>query len=279
MKTITFWSILMLCSLLCGCVNHINEEEEETGEEKTIQFNTHFLVTDAPIRSIEETVSKIVVSDCMNGEEVQKIEQSSSAEDFGKLSIPLKYGSHELLFIGHNSESCKLLYPSASFDKVTDTFSYYLSISVDESTPASQTISLSRSVGLLKVVATDAIPLGVSSLKISLSKYYPVVDVKTSLASGEPESMERTFEYKASHIGAKGSTYSIYTFIPETEFSTRVTIASMDAKGRTLHTSTIENVSIEKNRQTILSGNVFNQSSELWISINQKWGQNIEHPI
>lgn len=280
MKTITFWSILMLCSLLCGCVNHINEKEEEvTGEEKTILFKTSFSVEQTPMRTIQETVTKIAVSDYQDGTEVQTVEQTSTDNEFGKISMQLKYGKHELLFVGHNSDNCNLSYTSVTFDKVTDTFSYYLDLTIDDATQPTQSVILNRSVGLLKIVANDAIPSDVAQLQVSLSKYYPALNAKTNLSEGNPESLKKTFDYKTTHVGVKGSTYSIYSFIPENGFSTDVTITSIDTKGNTLYTTTLKDINIENNRQTILSGNIFKSGIDLTISVNSQWGENIEYPI
>lgn len=278
MKTQRVVCAIMLCALLCGCVNHINDEEEEI-REKTIVFKTTIGISQTPMRAASKSASKLLISDYQDGVEVQKIEQSSTDSDFGKVAIPLKYGEHELLFVGHNSGSTTLSYPTISFDKPTDTFSYYLSLKVNESTNTTQNVTLPRSAALLKVVAKDAIPSNVKSLKISLAKYYPVLNVKSSLGDGSGSPVERVFEYKASHVGEKETTYSIYTFTPADGFTTDISISALDADGNTVNQITMKDVPIEKNRQTILSGNIFQLSSDANITFNDQWGEAIELPI
>ena len=281
MKVSSLFIAFLLAMLCGGCVNHINEEEEETEpvNQKTIVFRTALNVSQVPMRSVSEDVSKIVVADYQEGTETQKIEQKSDDANFGEISIPLKYGAHELLFVGHNAESGALSYPAISFDKPMDTFSFYKELTVDENTEETQTIELTRSAALVKLTANDAIPTEVALLKITFSKYYPSLNIKTSAANGNPVSVERTFEYKPAHIGVKGTTYSIYTFSPYGGYTTDISISTVDAKGNILHSITANKVSIEKNCQTKISGNVFHSGFGVNLTVITEWKDDIIVPF
>lgn len=273
--------ICLFCSvlLITGCVNRIPGYRECAD----ITFNTSLSQEQIPIdgdtRSITDNISSLSVFDCMDGEKMQEVTQSSSDKDFGSVSMTMSYGTHELLFVGYKSEGMSFFYPSITFPKVLDTFSYSLKIDVDEDSQKEQNIVLSRSVALVKVTATDAITADVAALRMTLSACYPSLDVTTSYSSGIPEKTARTFNYQPSNIGAKGSTYSIYTFVPDGGFTTDVTVETLNSQGKVINTSLVKSVSVEKNRQTILSGNLFNHDATLDISLDTSWGANIEYPI
>lgn len=280
MKHLLKLAIFVFAILFQGCVNHINDDNENYSETKNILFKTSMQVSQSPMRSdLSDNISKIIVADYVNGTETQKIQQVSTDANFGKLSISLKYGTHELLFVGHNAENCTFSYPSVSFDKPMDTFSFYKELVVDENTPDTQNIDLSRTASLIKITANDAIPAEVAMLKISLSKYYPSLNIKTASAHGNPISIERTFEYKTAHIGVKGSTYSIYTFAPDGGYTTDITISTIDAKGNTLNSTTARNVSIDKNCQTKISGNVFCTGYGVNLTVIPNWKDDIIVPL
>lgn len=280
MKYLLRLTILVFAILFQGCVNHIDDDNEENAETKNILFKTSMHVSQSPMRSvISDNISKIIVADFVNGIETQKIQQVSTDANFGQLSIPLKYGTHELLFVGHNAESCTLSYPSVSFEKPMDTFSFYKELAVDENTEETQNIELIRSAALVKLTANDAIPAEVAMLKITFSKYYPSLNIKTALANGDPVPVERTFEYKTAHIGVKGSTYSIYTFAPDGGYATDVTIATIDTKGNTLNSTTARNVSVDKNCQTKISGNVFHSGFGVNLTVVTEWKDDIIVPL
>lgn len=272
---------ILVFSILChGCVNHIDDDINKETKTKEILFKASINVSQSPMRSISDNISKIIVADYINGIEVKKMQQVSTDANFGKISIPLKYGTHELLFVGHNAESYTLSYPSASFDKPMDTFSFYKELVVDENTEETQNIELTRSAALIKLTANDAIPAEVALLKITLSKYYPSLNIKTASAHGDPIPIERTFEYKTAHIGVKGSTYSIYTFAPDGGYTTDITIDSVDRYGNTICKNTAINVSIDKNCQTKISGNIFKTSSTgISLIVNSEWKSDIVMPL
>ena len=183
------------------------------------------------------------------------------------------------MFIGHKSESVSLGYTTATFPKVTDTFSYFLQLNINENTPDVQNINMTRAVALLKIIAKDDIPPDVSRLKICLSKYYPSLDVKSISANGSAESIDRSFQYDSSHIGTKGSTYSIYTFTPTNGYTTDIIIQSIDKQGNIMHSIDMEDIPLNLNQQTILSGDIFHAQTSTDITVNTEWGVDIEIPI
>lgn len=279
MKNKLFTSVILLCVALSACVSRISEDEMM---EKRLTFHTSLVSETLPFSEnarSTDAINSLIVFDCVNGKLNQTISQSYESGGFGTVSMSLPYGKHELLFVGHKTEEPSFSYPYVTFDETHDTFSYRLSLTVDEDTNASQSIQLSRSVAAVKLVAIDAIPEGVSALRMKLSACYNTLDITTGYASGESSSVSRTFTYSTSHIGKKGSTYSIYTFVPNREHSTDVTVEILNKEGSVISTTSIKELSVERNRKTVLTGELFGTKTDAVIYINDIWGNDVTYPI
>lgn len=279
MKNKMFASAVLLFAVLSSCVNRIAEDETPAREfifqaslaSETVPFYAHTRGTDA--------VNSLMVFDCMDGKPLQTLSQSSATDGFGAITMSLAYGKHELLFVGHKTEEPSFSYPSVTFNEAHDTFSCRMLLTVDEDTDASQQVRLSRCVAVVKVVATDAIPEGVSALRMKLSACYNTLDIATGYAAGQSEETVRTFTYSTSHIGKPGTTYSIYTFVPNREFNTDVTVEVLDAGGSVISTASVKGASVERNRQTVLTGELFGMKTDVVVDINDSWGDDINYLI
>lgn len=279
MKNKMFASAVLLFSVLSSCVNRIAEDETPAREfifqaslvSETIPFYAHTRGTNA--------INSLMVFDCMDGKPLQTLSQSSASDGFGTIPMSLTYGNHELLFVGHKAEEPSFSYPSVTFNETHDTFSCRMLLTVDEDTENSQSVQLSRCVAVIKVVATDAIPEGVSALRMKLSSCYNTLDIATGCAAGQSEETVRTFTYSTSHIGKPGSTYSIYTFVPNREFTTDVTVEVLNADGSVRTAASVKGVSVERNRKTVLTGELFGRGTDIIVDVNDSWGEDINYPI
>lgn len=279
MKNKLFTSVILLCAALSACVSHISEDEIM---EKRLTFHASLVSETIPFSEnarSTDAINSLIVFDCVDGKLIQTISQSNESDGFGTISMSLPYGKHELLFVGHKTEEPSFYYPSATFNETHDTFSYRLLLTVDDNTNASQNVQLSRCVAAVRLVATDAIPEGVSALRMKLSACYNTLDITTGYASGQSSSVSRTFTYSISHIGKKGSTYSIYTFVPNREFSTDITVEILNKDGLAISTTSIKGLSVERNRKTVLTGELFGMKTDAIIDVNDSWGNDVTYPI
>lgn len=274
---------LIICVLVCiaqsACINQISDDDSLV---KDLTFRASFITETLPFHAdtrSTEGISSLEVFDCVQGSPLQSISQSSASEEFGTIPMSLTYGNHELLFVGHKTEEPSFSYPSVTFNEAHDTFSCRMLLTVDEDTDASQQVRLSRCVAVIKVVATDAIPEGVSALRMKLSACYNTLDIATGYAAGQSAETVRTFTYSTSHIGKSGTTYSIYTFVPNREFTTDVTVEVLDAGGSVISTASVKGASVERNRQTVLTGELFEMKTDVVVDINDSWGDDINYII
>lgn len=135
-------SIMSLCVLfvLTGCqVATLDETREKTISFRVVQKQS---MTRA---ALEDACSVLDYFRVTDGELTSFLTQKSGEASFCTIADEIPYGAHKLYFIGHKSEVTDFENGVASFDKVTDTFSYALSLEVNANTESVQPIELYRS--------------------------------------------------------------------------------------------------------------------------------------
>jgi hypothetical protein len=229
--------------------------------------------------SVAEVAKRFIVCDYINGTLQKQITQTSSDSDFGRVEIPMKLGKHELHFVAHNSTEETVSYYGWTFPKVTDTYSLCAKLTVADTTAVDQTVVLSRVVAMVRVTALDAIPENAASLRISLSKAYTSLDVRTGYSAvADSTTLSRTFSYSASNLGSKGTYYTLYTFTPEEKgYYTTITIEGLDADSKVISKKEVKSVSVEPNHRTLLTGLAFREGYGFTVSVDSAWGDDLEY--
>lgn len=275
-------ALAAICLLLASCVNHISGVDENA----QLTFNVGLgvevegMTRAASGEELSNAIAALDFYDCANGSVAEHISQKSSDDGFGKVSLSVPYGRHEFYFIGHNSASCTLAPESGecSFDRVLDTFTYYVAMDVDDETEGLQTVTLKRQVAQIKVVLDDAIPQNAHKMRISVEEYAPTLQARTGKGTGTVK-LEREWEYSDTHIGATGSTYRIYGFVPAEGHTTQVSVAVEDAAGAVISQSILADVPMRKNCTTKISGKFFSNDIQSDIEVDVTWDEEIEVPI
>lgn len=263
--------------LWCSCQKFSEEVQSEFS--KVISFDVRFDVSQEEVSraSISDAISSIVVYDYVNGELKNEITQSSSDSDFGSVTIDASYGVHKLIFVGHNSGTCSYDATNSllSFDKVQDTFTFYQELTVSAETESSQSVTLDRQVAAVKITGTDAVPSNAAGIEITVNGYSSKLNPTTGTGS-TGESHARSWDYSTTHVGKKGISYLLYTFIPSSEHNVDINIKITGTDGKEIITHTVENVPVTKNQMTIISGNLFSEGITASIGLNSTWGDDIE---
>ena len=274
----TFVAAIAMAVAFSAC-QQASEVEEAKGN-KELSFHLDFQVdqTEFSRGVLDGFATALEVYDYQDGVIANRISQTSADDDFGSVSFVADFGSHELLFVAHNSTTCTYDYEnsSLSFDKVLDTFTYYQTLEVDEETSGSLNVSLGRQVSCLSLKMLDAMPEGAAGMEITIDGYSATLDPKTGIGSAGVEHV-RDWAIPTSAIGTSNNLFTVYTFLPDDEDHTvDMTVRLHDSEDENLSYFTLEDVPVKKNRKTIVSGRVVSAGFAPTISLNSAWGDNVD---
>lgn len=273
--------------LLFSCINHINEDIDDKELAATnFNFSIRYDIGSMDAKSrlgnasnLKEYAKTLLFYDYVNGEKVNELSFASNDSDFGNLHVNLSEGTHQLVFVAHNSDQIDFKYPNLSSDKIKDTFTQSINLTIDSDSDKDHNINLSRSVGKLFIVANDPIPADAASFRVTLADCYHTYDVTTNNVSGDLKPETRTFQYTDKHIGQKGSTYSIYFFIGSSDYKMAVLMELLNRDGEVIFTNKLTNVPIKRNTQTKIIGNVFSFDVHETLAVQTKWDDEIIYSL
>ena len=276
MKIKSFLSLLFLASAACSC-QKMSEQDMGTTN-KTITFKVDFNVSQTPMSraGLGDHIKTLVVYDYVDGVLKNEITQSSTDTGFGTVKIDASYGTHSLIFVGHNSQTCTYDAENSllSFDKVLDTFTAYQTITVNGETKGTQAITMDRQVAGIRLAPTDAIPSNAESITITIDGYSSKLNPKTGMGSNG-EVLTRSWTYANSQIGKDDVDYLIFSFLPTENSTIDFDVTVKNTSGGTLSNHSIEDVPIKKNQETVITGTLFTSELNATASVNSTWGENI----
>jgi len=276
MKIKSILSSLLLLPFICSC-QKISEQDLEPAI-RTISFNVDFNVSQTPISrsGLSDHIKTLVVYDYVDGVLKNEIIQSSTETGFGTVKIDASYGTHNLIFVGHNSQTCTYDADNSllSFDKVQDTFSAYRTLTIDGETAGSQSILLDRQVAGIRLAPTDPIPANAASITITIDGYSSKLNPKTGIGSNG-ETLTRSWTYTTSQIGKDNIDYLIYSFLPTENTTVNFAVTISNTNGGVLSSHSIEKVPIKKNQETVITGTLFTSELSATANVNSTWGENI----
>lgn len=266
-------SILALCVLfvLTGCqVSTLDETREKTISFRVVQKQS---MTRA---ALEDACSVLDYFRVTDGEVTSSLTQKSGEASFGTIADEIPYGVHKLYFIGHKSEVTGFENGVASFDKVTDTFSYAFTLEVDANTESTHPIELIRNVAKFELVAADALPDNLATVEFTLTGADKNLDVDTGL--GETENTQvKTIQVPEANLGKTNCTFSAYIFLLEDESSITVDFTAKDKDGNIIVFHTFENVEMQTNFISRITGKVFGDQFGFSITASTEWAGEIDY--
>jgi len=206
------------------------------------------------------------------------VSQQSTDADFGKATLTLAEGTYQLVVMGHNctgnatiTDLAKITFPN---NKVTDTFYYYGVITVGSDAKTID-VELKRAVSMFRVSLPEALPDSVAQLKF----YYTGGSSTFSATAGYGSVNSKQTEIRDVAAGQK--VFEVYTFPHEAQDVLKMTITALDAAGNELYQCTLDSVSVEINKITVYSGDLFNTSAKssataITVKGNGEWDGIIE---
>lgn len=213
------------------------------------------------------------VLDYMDGSLIQQLHQVASDADFGEPNLMLKYGSHHIYFVASRGVEPMLNEDRhiISWSSVRDTFWKDYEINVVSTSNGNRAVTLDRVVTKLKISIDDEVPSSLSSLSISLAKWFMGIDYMTGAAMSQ-QSKAIDIDVPSSYIGTTGQlSASIFSISDATEWYSNISIEAKDASSNVIGSATITNAPFQRNRATEYSGNLFVSGSSLSISLSDGW--------
>lgn len=257
---------------MVGCNAHLVEPIQGSKE-----MTFHVYEQEAMTRAaLEDACSNLNYYRYVGGELVNSIAQTSADEDFGTITDRMDYGTHELCFIGHKGASVTLADGVATFDKVSDTFSYYASVVVDETSSASMAISMPRRVAKFELVAADALPTTLSTVVVTIAGAATTLDVKNGVG-GAVATQTKTITVPAANIGKTDCSFGSYVFLPDGVKEVNISFVFKDDNGASIAEHDFLYVSMETNYITRYTGNVFSGDLSSRVTVQNEWSGEKEY--
>lgn len=259
--------------LLTGCQKATLEQN--TTRVKTVDFHVvqKQLMTRAALADACTVLDYFRMTD---GEVTALLTQNSESESFGTISDEMPYGAHTIFFVGHKSKITDFSDEVASFDKVTDTFSYTTTIEVGEGTESSHQIELLRNVAKLELIASDVLPDNLSTVEFSITGASTELNVTTGFGAAESTQV-KTIQVPESNIGKKDCVFSAFVFLLRNEGMITFTFTAKDVDGNIIVSHTFEDVEMQTNYISRITGKVFGDDFGFQINASTEWAGEIDY--
>ena len=272
-------SLLTLCLSSCNRTDgeepataKVNVAWADTLDKKTVTFDFTGLRASTRATLTELTMTDLWVFDYMGDALQQSVHQSSTDATFGSPSLSLDYGDHTFYFVASRGSDpvVDTDAKTITWGSVRDTFYGSLSLNVQPNSGSSQSVSLSRCVGRLRVSATDVVPEGAAKLVVMPSSWYYGLNYQ----SGECVADSPTplvVNIPSSYIGTTKLAASFYTISSASPWQTDMTVALVATDESTIGSVTISDVPLQRNHVTSYAGGIVGAGRTLNIGSDDEW--------
>lgn len=191
---------------------------------------------------------------------------------FGQFELSLNLGSYTMIVLGYGSEVPMTVgsatEASYTADRCRETFVAAQAVNVTSTNPLSLSAELSRVVSKLIVNSTDPRISGVDSVRMTFSAGAKGVNPQTGLASSS-NGLSNTVAISTA-VGNTSSSAS-YLFLNADQQSMTVTVETLRTNGTVYSTRTVENVPLQRNAITLLSGPLYTNASGASFTLSTAW--------
>lgn len=191
---------------------------------------------------------------------------------FGEFDLSLPLGSYTMVALGYGSEVPITLNSAteASYtaDRVRETFVVSQAVNVTSTNPLTLNAELSRVVSKVIVRSTDTRTAGVDSVRVTFAAGGRGVNPQTGLASSN-NGLSNCVAI-SSAVGVASSTIS-YLFLNSDQQTMNVTVETIKTNGTVYSTRTVENVPLQRNAITLLSGPLYTNASGASFTVSTSW--------
>lgn len=216
-------------------------------------------------------MTDVWVLDYVNGVLVQQAHQTAGQQGvtFGSVPMALTYGHHDIKLIASKGETPSLTSGALSWGKVKDTFVLDYPVDVVASSNGNRAPELARAISGLKVVISDAIPADAKTILLTLGKRSQSLTLPELSALPYSESSAE-IDCSGSR-GVKDAAVAIYTLAGDEEWTSAASIAVKREDGTVITAFDLPEVTLKRNRMTVLTGEVFNRTSGFSVAIDASW--------
>lgn len=227
--------------------------------------------------------------DKTSGKLLQVLHQTSTATDFAEPDLTLDYGEHVLKVVATRSQEPTLwdagnitwqvepniLTPVTATQpvmltssKTSDTFGAEKEVSVGIGKATTVSIALDRLVAKLVVNSTDVFPDDCTTITLDMQEYkslsWATMDVMEAVGN------QRTVDVQG-YRGTTGTTFAFYLLTPKVGYQTDVTLTTNRAEGAPYSAITVENVPLERNKVTTITGPLYKHGQGFQMTVNEEW--------
>lgn len=211
-----------------------------------------------------------------NGTEVYNTTQlradNTTYTTFGEFELSLPLGSYTMVALGYGSEVPITLNSATEAvftnDRCRETFVASQAVNVASTSPLTLNAELSRVVSKVLVRSTDTRTAGVDSVRVTFAAGGKGVNPQTGLASSNSGLSNCVATTTA--VGVASSTIS-YLFLNSDQQTMNVTVETIKTNGTVYSTRTVENVPLQRNAITLLSGPLYTNASGANFTLSTSW--------
>ena len=279
--TMALAAALMLQSCEYVATSEVVETKPTASGQKTVTFrisgaewdNDGDGLTRGSMSADGAEMTDLWIFDYVGDELVQMQAYTPSNEDWCTPSLTFSIGTHSVYFVAARGDQ-----PIVNNDAKTitwetpkDTFWSSLTLNVTSGGSTSQSVTLNRVATKMRVQIADEVPSGLATVNVTPATWYYGLNYATGAATAA-DSRERSVSVPASYIGTTGQLVaSFFGLSNSTEWTTDITITAKDGDGHTLGSATISDSPFQRNRVSSFSGNLFNATNGLNMSLNAEW--------
>lgn len=222
-----------------------------------------------------------------DGSEQYKVTQfradASTYTTFGDFSLSLPMGSYTMVVLGYGLSDGEPAITLTSPTEATfgtyparETFVATQAVNITNTNAVEISATLSRVIAKLKVHSTDACTENAVSVRTTFSAGGKTFNPTTGLAT-----TNTGFSNLLPIQSTVGQTTNsiTYLFLATDEQTVTVTIDVLDALEASISHKVVENVPLQRNRQTTLSGSLYNGDATTDFEINTTWLSDLEIPF
>lgn len=191
---------------------------------------------------------------------------------FGEFELSLPLGSYTMVALGYGSEvPITLNGPTEAIytaDRCRETFVAAQAVNVTSTNPLSLSAELSRVVSKVIVRSTDTRTAGVDSVRVTFAAGGRGVNPQTGLST--TNNGLSNCVATSTGVGAASSTIS-YLFLGSDQQTMTVTVETIKTNGTVYSTRTVENVPLQRNAITLLSGPLYTNASGASFTLSTSW--------
>ena len=272
---------LVVVVLLVGC--HKENTSEATLSAKVTVTVNDFTISQEDFPGAKDTPASYTGVKAMTlaffdaqGNEIYNTTQlkadNTTYTTFGEFDLSLPLGSYTMVALGYGSEVPITLSSATeavyTADRVRETFVVSQAVNVSNTNPLTLNAELSRVVSKVIVRSTDTRTAGVDSVRVTFAAGGRGVNPQTGLASSNNGLSNCVATTTA--VGVASSTIS-YLFLNSDQQTMTVTVETLRTKGTVYSTRTVENVPLQRNAITLLSGPMYSNASGASFTVSTSW--------